>query len=151
MVERSLSCINATLTIQRSHEVFMNHAGVARRADDGSRGVAASRHFVLPEPARNTSSSCVLHQVTVLFPSSPPPPLVTSLFNIQQQQQQVLISMSSLSSGVITNAAGKDLQRRTPRFSRGRAEGSNGAAAGGNGGGGGSSSVSRARSRSRLR
>ncbi|CAN0208468.1 unnamed protein product [Ectocarpus fasciculatus] len=53
---------------------------------------------------------------------------------------QALISMSSLSSGVIADAAGKDMQRRNPRSRR--------SSGGGTGGGGGSS---RGRSRSRAR
>eukprot|EP00903_Cladosiphon_okamuranus_P006717 g6555.t1 len=69
---------------------------------------------------------------------------------------QAVISLSSLSSGVISNAAGKDLRRRNPRPRRGRgssAEEFGGGSADGtaNHGGGGSGSVSRARSRSRLR
>ncbi|CAM9952253.1 unnamed protein product [Pylaiella littoralis] len=65
---------------------------------------------------------------------------------------QALISMSSLSSGVIADA-GRDLQRRNPRPRRGRStaveiDGGYGGAGSGNGG---SSSVSRARSRSRPR
>eukprot|EP00904_Undaria_pinnatifida_P012512 jgi/Undpi1/8391/HiC_scaffold_25.g10859.m1 len=62
---------------------------------------------------------------------------------------QALISMSTLSSGVISDAAGQDLQRRNGnnRQSRGRIVDSGGGVSGGGTG----SAASRARSRSRVR